>query len=938
MSQCDFYDLNYTGNFLSWRGYRHSHLVKCRLDRAVANSSWAEAYPSGRSEYLWFEGSDHRPIVISFDPIKNKQKGLFRFDRRLRDNEEVKQLVSTAWNLSTSDSVENRMTKCRQAIIQWNREKQSNSQKQINELRQKLEDAMSSNSSTTNQITTINNDLLLAYQAEEEFWRQRSRQLWLALGDGNSGYFHAATKGRKAVNNIAVLEDDNAVTTFEEEGIEKVISEYYQNLFTSQEGDRLTTVNEALNPCISQEVNDSLIKLPTTKEIKKACFAIHPDKAPGPDGFSASFFQANWATVGDHIVSEIQAFFSSGSLPNDNMFFCRSDPESCQELVSILHKYESASGQKINAQKSPTATKARVKKDLQIQLEGGKGKYLGLPELFGRKKKDLFTSIIDKIKQRALSWSSRFLSTAGKMVMLKSVHSAMPTYTMTCFKIPTSLCKHIQSALTRFWWDANMEKKKMAWISWERMTKSVKNGGLGFRDLQKFNDALLAKVSWRIITNPSCLLSRVLLGKYCHSSSFLDSPTPKSASHGWRSICIGRDLLKPHLGKLLGTGDNTPLWKEPWLSLSTPTTPFGPATKASQHLMVSHLRHPTTLDWNTERIRIYTVKSGYYEALNEEDKVRTATQSLDTYDWKSKLWKIKCSPKVKLLLWKALQNALPVGEILKSRTIVDSACCIHCEADEETLCHLFFTCPFAKKVWDNIPCKVSLDTNQVSSFRAGFEASKLLTCLPSIGLGDGPLSPWILWSIWTTRNKKLFNDRILQPMDVITQAITQAKEWNVAQEKKAPTQVTGTTPAPRDADPRSVICNSDAAWNTNYQAGLGWILTDRQGFTIHQGSNSMASVNSPLQAEALALLLAMKQARNLGFKHLIFASDSAQLVKALNSEIQFKELHGIHFDILDLSLSFDALSFRFVPRTENLVADSLAKKALSSVVMGQAQD
>lgn len=114
---------------------------------------------------------------------------------------------------------------------------------------------------------------------------------------------------------------------------------------------------------------------------------------------------------------------------DDTMFFCHSNIHSCLKLKAILQKYEDASGQKINHQKSSITfssktsqeTKDKVKIALNIHKEGGQGEYLGLPDLFGRKKKDLFSMIVDRIKQRALSWSSRFLSSAGKLTLLKSV-------------------------------------------------------------------------------------------------------------------------------------------------------------------------------------------------------------------------------------------------------------------------------------------------------------------------------------------------------------------------------------------------------------------------------------------------------------------------------------------------------------------------------------
>lgn len=103
----------------------------------------------------------------------------------------------------------------------------------------------------------------------------------------------------------------------------------------------------------------------------------------------------------------------------------------------------------------------------------------------------------------------------------------------------------------------------MVWISWSKLTLSKRDGGLGFREIQKFNDALLAKISWRILSKPSCLLAKTLMGKYCKNSTFLECHVTSSTSHGWRGICIGRDLLKANIGKAIGNGADTNVWSEP---------------------------------------------------------------------------------------------------------------------------------------------------------------------------------------------------------------------------------------------------------------------------------------------------------------------------------------------------------------------------------------
>ena len=139
-------------------------------------------------------------------------------------------------------------------------------------------------------ISSITRLLEKAYLEEEEYWKQRSRIQWLQCGDRNSGYFHAITRGRKQVNKLSIMEDDQGLICDNEEGIVRIISSYFQSIFTSSGTDCIETVHEAISPCIPKETNDLLTTIPDREEVRRAVYAIQADKAPGLDGFSASFY------------------------------------------------------------------------------------------------------------------------------------------------------------------------------------------------------------------------------------------------------------------------------------------------------------------------------------------------------------------------------------------------------------------------------------------------------------------------------------------------------------------------------------------------------------------------------------------------------------------------------------------------------------------------
>lgn len=159
---------------------------------------------------------------------------------------------------------------------------------------------------------------------------------------------------------------------------------------------------------------------------------------------------------------------------DDTMYFSRTDQRSCAALLEILRKYENTSGQSINLAKSSITFSSKTPDE---------AKYLRLPKHFGRRKRDIFAALVDRLRQKAHSWTSRFLSGAGKLVLLKSVLAAMPVYSMSCFKLPHSLVKQLQSVLTRFWWDLSPEVRMMCWVSWEKLAVPKNVGGLDFREL-----------------------------------------------------------------------------------------------------------------------------------------------------------------------------------------------------------------------------------------------------------------------------------------------------------------------------------------------------------------------------------------------------------------------------------------------------------------------
>lgn len=77
---------------------------------------------------------------------------------------------------------------------------------------------------------------------------------------------------------------------------------------------------------------------------------------------------------------------------------------------------------------------------------------MGLPSLVGRKKKESLLYIKDRVEAKLQGWKEQLLSQAGREILLKAVIQAIPTFAMSCFKLPVILCNDIEALIKKFWW------------------------------------------------------------------------------------------------------------------------------------------------------------------------------------------------------------------------------------------------------------------------------------------------------------------------------------------------------------------------------------------------------------------------------------------------------------------------------------------------------
>lgn len=147
---------------------------------------------------------------------------------------------------------------------------------------------------------------------------------------------------------------------------------------------------------------------------------------------------------------------------DDSLMFARDNVLEERSILVILQRYQVSLVQIVNWDKSEASfsrnmeenVKSSIYREMGVKMVTSHAKYLGFPVIFGRSKKDVFFAMVKEIVWKNIKgWKEKFLSRAGKEVLIKEVVQVIPSYVMSYYKLPESCWHEIEAMISKFLWE-----------------------------------------------------------------------------------------------------------------------------------------------------------------------------------------------------------------------------------------------------------------------------------------------------------------------------------------------------------------------------------------------------------------------------------------------------------------------------------------------------
>ncbi|XP_059068365.1 uncharacterized protein LOC131858903 [Cryptomeria japonica] len=428
-------------------------------------------------------------------------------------------------------------------------------------------------------LKLLNLQLSETLAREESYWRQKSRDLWLSEGDRNTKLFHSSSKLKRLRNRISCIIDSNGNNLMDEDDIVAEAVRLFKSLLTAKP---VVVDNEFVNSIpllVSQEDNKMLMAPFSLAELKEIVFSIHPEKAPGPDGFTALFFQRCWDFIGNDVLLALEESRRNRLILRElNTTLIVVIPKETSEGAIVAHEIMHS----ISQQKVPTMI---LKLDMLKAYDCVNWQSLvvvlyrlgfsrcWVKAISNATSSSLWLGIrVDGLRSsqsHCLFADDMLLFGVASLREARVIKKIISDYAaFSGQKAPSQVIKDIKVSLRTFLWNDNLGgRKKIPLLAWDKICHPKELGGAGIHALVIQNKALGAKLIWKLYADPLSKWASVMLAKYLRGASreriFTATSLPKGSVF-WNFLVSRRKVVLPHLSWVVHSGKKARFWDEVW--------------------------------------------------------------------------------------------------------------------------------------------------------------------------------------------------------------------------------------------------------------------------------------------------------------------------------------------------------------------------------------
>ncbi|KAJ9536053.1 hypothetical protein OSB04_un000779 [Centaurea solstitialis] len=290
-----------------------------KLDRFLVTEEFIAVRRNVKVRALDRGWSDHVPILLE-DDIADFGPAPFKFFDSWLLEEDLESIVQLNWKCEKQADCPDRIFRdklksVKMAIKLWSKNKFGKLDSQIEEALSKcnqLEKSVEMNgwrAGDKERWLLYRKEYLELDQLRSGMRRQKAKIKWLAEGDENSRFFHAAIKKRERRNRISGFHI-NGVWSEDPKRVKEYIFESFQNKFSSVHENRPEFHSERFKRLSQVDAEDLERPLEET-EVWNVIKGCRKHKAPGPDGFSFGFLKKFWGIVKEDLLAALQWFWNS---------------------------------------------------------------------------------------------------------------------------------------------------------------------------------------------------------------------------------------------------------------------------------------------------------------------------------------------------------------------------------------------------------------------------------------------------------------------------------------------------------------------------------------------------------------------------------------------------------------------------------------------------